>query len=84
MNKTQTFLVLEYGCSSVFEVQIMIHIYIPYRYIDGLRAGLPGFDTRQWLDFSLFHSVHAGSGAHPVSFLMGTGGSLLGGKAAGT
>jgi hypothetical protein len=81
MNKTPTSLVLEYGCSYVFEVQIMIHIYTPYRYSDGLRAGRPGFDARQWQDI-LFST--AGSGARPASFPMGTGGSLLGSKAAGT
>jgi hypothetical protein len=34
-------------------------------------------------DFSLFHSFQTGSGAHPASYLMGTGSSLRGGKAAG-
>jgi hypothetical protein len=29
------------------------------------------------------HVVHTGSVAHPVSYLMGTGGSFRGGKAAG-
>jgi hypothetical protein len=29
------------------------------------------------------HVVHTGSGAHPVSYPMGTGGSFPGGKAAG-
>jgi hypothetical protein len=33
--------------------------------------------------FSLFHIVQTGSGAHPVSYQMGTGGSFLGGKAVG-
>jgi hypothetical protein len=34
-------------------------------------------------NFSLHHLVQNGSGAHPASYLMGTGGSLPGGKAAG-
>jgi hypothetical protein len=34
-------------------------------------------------DFSLLHSVQTGSGAHPASYQMGTGGSFPGGKAAG-
>jgi hypothetical protein len=33
---------------------------------------------------SLIHVVQAGSGAHPASFPMGTGGSYTGDKAAGT
>jgi hypothetical protein len=33
-------------------------------------------------DFSL-HSIQTGSGAHPASYLMATGGSYPGGKAAG-
>jgi hypothetical protein len=32
---------------------------------------------------SLHHRVQNGSGAHPASYPMGTGGSFLGGKAAG-
>jgi hypothetical protein len=35
-------------------------------------------------NFSLRHHVQTGSGAHPASYLMRTGGSLPGGKAAGT
>jgi hypothetical protein len=34
-------------------------------------------------NFSLHHCVQNGSGAHPVSYPMGTRGSFLGGKAAG-
>jgi hypothetical protein len=34
-------------------------------------------------NFSLHHRVKNGSGAHPASYSMGTGGSLPGGKAAG-
>jgi len=34
-------------------------------------------------NFSLHHRVQNGSGAHPASYLMGTGGSFPGGKAAG-
>jgi hypothetical protein len=34
-------------------------------------------------DFSLLHSVQTGSGAHPASYPMGTGGSFPGGKAVG-
>jgi hypothetical protein len=33
--------------------------------------------------FSLHHGVQNGSGAHPVSYSMGTRGSFPGGKAAG-
>jgi hypothetical protein len=34
-------------------------------------------------NFSLHHRVQNGYGAHPASYPMGTGGSFLGGKAAG-
>jgi hypothetical protein len=34
-------------------------------------------------NFSLHHCVQNGSGAHPASYPMGTGGSFPGGKAAG-
>jgi hypothetical protein len=35
-------------------------------------------------DFSLFHSVQTGSGAHPASYPMDTGGIFPGGKGATT
>jgi hypothetical protein len=35
-------------------------------------------------NFSLHHRVQNGSGAHPASYRMGTGGSFPGGKAAGS
>jgi hypothetical protein len=35
-------------------------------------------------NFSLHHGVQNGSGAHPASYPVGTSGSFLGGKAAGT
>jgi hypothetical protein len=34
-------------------------------------------------DFSLLHSVHTEAGVHTASYIMGTGGSFPGGKAAG-
>jgi hypothetical protein len=34
-------------------------------------------------NFSLYHRVQNGSGAHPASYPMGTVGSFLGSKAAG-
>jgi hypothetical protein len=34
-------------------------------------------------EFSLLHVVQTGSGVHPTSYIMGTGGSFPGGKAAG-
>jgi hypothetical protein len=32
------------------------------RYSDGLRTGLPGFDSRQGLDFSLLHNINTQAG----------------------
>jgi hypothetical protein len=34
-------------------------------------------------NFSLYHRIRNGSGAHPASYAMGTGGSFPGDKAAG-
>jgi hypothetical protein len=51
---------------------------------DGLRAGRPGFDSREGRDFCLLHSIQTGSGSHPVSYPMSTMDSFRGGKAAGT
>jgi len=47
-----------------------------------LRAGRPGFDSRQeqWKDLCLFAAV---SGAHPTFYLVSTSGTFSGGKAAG-
>jgi hypothetical protein len=53
------------------------------RYSDGLLAGRPGFDSRQGQDISLLYSVQTGSGAHPASYTMDTGGFFHWGKAAG-
>jgi hypothetical protein len=50
---------------------------------DGLRAGRPGIELRQGQEFSLLHSVQTGSGAHSLSYTMGTGDSFSEGKAAG-
>jgi hypothetical protein len=40
-------------------------------------------ESRKDQEFSRLQSVHTGSGAHPTSYPMGTGGSFPGGKAAG-
>jgi hypothetical protein len=39
------------------------------------------FESRYGQEFSLLHVVQTGSGAHPASYPMGTGGSFHGGKA---
>jgi hypothetical protein len=46
-------------------------------YSDGLQAGWPGFDSLKGQGLSLLQSVHTGSGAHPVSYTMGTGGGAI-------
>jgi hypothetical protein len=38
------------------------------------------FKSRQGQEFSPLHVVQIGSGAHPASYTMGTGGSFPGGK----
>jgi hypothetical protein len=60
-----------------------VNIVMLSQYSHGLRAGGPGFDSRQDQYFSLLHSVQTGSGAHPASYPMGTGCSFPGGKATG-
>jgi hypothetical protein len=49
------------------------------RYSDALRVGRAGFDS--WEDKTFLHSVQTGSGVHPASYQIGTGGSFPGGKA---
>jgi hypothetical protein len=46
-------------------------------------AGLLARDTAEAENFSLHHRVQTVSGAHPASYVMGTRGSVPGGKAAG-
>jgi hypothetical protein len=41
------------------------------------------FESQKGQEFSLLHVVQTGSGVHPTSYPMGTGGSFPGGKAAG-
>jgi hypothetical protein len=48
------------------------------RYRDWLRPGRP-----RGQEFSLLHFVQTGSGIHPASYPVGTGGPFPGGKAAG-
>jgi hypothetical protein len=45
------------------------------------RGGLIGIATGQ--EFSLLQIVQTGSGVHPTSYKIGTGGSFLGSKVAG-
>jgi hypothetical protein len=40
------------------------------------------FESQQGKEFSLLHVVQSGSGVHPTSYPMGTGGSFYGGKEA--
>jgi hypothetical protein len=51
-----------------------------------LQAGRPRFDSwrRHRRNSFLRHRVQTGSGLHPASYLMGTGGSFAGNKAAGS
>jgi hypothetical protein len=46
------------------------------RYSDGLRAGRPGFDSRQGHVYPLLRSVQPDSGAHPASYPVGAGDSF--------
>jgi hypothetical protein len=42
------------------------------------------FESRLGKEFSLLHVVRTGSGVHPTSYTVGSGGSFPGGKAART
>jgi hypothetical protein len=50
----------------------------------GLKTEGSEFESRWGQEFSVLHIVQIGSGVHPASYPMGTGGSFPGGKAAGT
>jgi hypothetical protein len=50
---------------------------------DELRAGRPGFDSRQCKIFLFSTASRPTLGAHPASHSVGTGGSFVEGKAAG-
>jgi hypothetical protein len=54
------------------------------RYSAGLRVGRSGIRASAGDgNFSTYHRVQIGSGAHPATYPMGTRGSFLGGKTAG-
>jgi hypothetical protein len=71
---------------TVFNVRLICIfriIVLSSRYSDELRAGRPGFDSRQGQDFSRLHNVQTGSGAHPATYPMGTGAIFPGVKRQG-
>jgi hypothetical protein len=49
-------------------------------WIQAARQSDRGFESQYRQEFSLLHVVHTGSGAHPATYPMGTGGSLRRGK----
>jgi len=59
--------------------QIIIHNYYSI-FVQSSRARFPAGAG----NFSIHHRLHTGSGAHPASYQMGTGGFFPGGKAAGS
>jgi hypothetical protein len=76
-----------------YYVCLFIYLYVSF---NDSRDSAVGIGTEYGLDgrrvgvripvearFFLLHVVHTGSGAHPDSYPMGTGGSFSGGKAAG-
>jgi hypothetical protein len=76
----------------IYTIYIHIHTYIRVhtqleelsRCRDESRAERSGFDCRQRQHFSFLRDVQIGSGIHPASCPVGTGGNFLGVKAAGT
>jgi hypothetical protein len=52
-------------------------------YFENVYRSVSEFEFRQGQEFSLLYVVQTGSGVHPTSYPMGTGGFLPGGKAAG-
>jgi hypothetical protein len=74
----------------------LVSIYQTVRYHNRSRDSIVGMATGMgWMregsefeshysqEFSFLHVVQTGSGAHPASYPMGTGGSFPGGEAAG-
>jgi hypothetical protein len=59
------------------EYSPFLSLLCPWR-LDGQRSGQVGFDARQGKDVSLLHDVQTGSGAHPASYTVSTGGSFTG------
>jgi hypothetical protein len=69
-----------------FDKETFLKTHLEDRYSDWLRAGRPrgrSSSPGRSKNFSFLHVVQTGSGAHPVSYPAGTGGSFPGGKAAG-
>jgi hypothetical protein len=63
------------------EVEYTTFLSLPRSWrLDGLLAGQPVLDYRQEQGVSLIHNVETGSGAHPGSYPVITGGCFLGGK----
>jgi hypothetical protein len=56
--------------------ELFLVLSTPGRYINGLRAERPGFDSRQGQEILL--SSTATSGAHPASYPLGAGDALPG------
>jgi hypothetical protein len=59
-----------------------VYLVLAQWYSAGLRAGWSGVRVMDEAgNFSLYHRVQTGSGAHPASYPVGTKGSLSGGDA---
>jgi hypothetical protein len=68
-------------CCDVYEETECFLIFKKVSVVSGCGLEVRGFDPRQTEGFSSNLCVQTGSGAHPASCTVGTGGSFPGGKA---
>jgi hypothetical protein len=66
-----------------FHIAVLMDETIVFLGVEVAQSGGPGFQSRQRKDFSLLHNVQTGSGAHPASYPMHTGGDFPGRNAVG-
>jgi hypothetical protein len=80
----QFFSFLLYYCTdagqNTYSPDISLLKYCWFIYYDGLRNGLPEFDSRQRKYFSVLHNQHTGSGTHRASYIKDRGSWLPKGK----
>jgi hypothetical protein len=69
------------NCERMKLLRVGVHSFLitPVSVASRRATGWTGLDSRQGQDVSLLHNVQTGSGAHPASYPMSTGGSFYGG-----
>jgi hypothetical protein len=67
----------------LYQLQRSLHSVVGIWLATGWTIEGSKFESRQGQEFFLLHVVQTGSGAHPASYPMGTGGCFLGVKRQG-